>query len=221
MKKSDATRARILDAALTLLRKRGFDQTTMRDIAEAADMALGAAYYYFPSKEAILLAYYARNQDDHEARVSVALGQASGLRDKLGVVMHEKLEAVKRERKLLGAIVQRLADPSDPISAFAKETRAVRQQSMALFLRALDGEPLSPPLRQLVAPALWMLHMGFLLYFIHDRSAGQKKTHQLVDDTLDLVAPLIYLGQTPQTAPLVAQLGRTLSRAGLVDEDSP
>jgi AcrR family transcriptional regulator len=214
MKKSEATRARILDIALSLFRKRGFDKTTMRDIAEEAGLALGAAYYYFPSKEAILLAYYALNQEEHESRVLEKL--SGSLRDKLGLLMHEKLEAVKRERKLLGAIVQRLANPTDPISAFAKETKGVRQQSMALFARALEGEPLSDALKQLVTPALWMLHMGFMLYFIHDSSPKQEKTHRLVDDMLDLVVPLVYLGQSEQTAPLVSQLGRALLNAGLV-----
>ena len=178
MKKSDATRARILDRALVLFRKNGFDRTTMREIAEAAGLALGAAYYYFPSKESLLLAYYARNQLEHESRTAAALAAAHGLRDKLGVLMHEKLNAVKRERKLLGAMVQRLADPADPISAFAKQTRDVRQQSMSLFARALESEPLSAELKRLVVPALWMLHMGFLLYFIHDRSPAQAKTHR-------------------------------------------
>jgi AcrR family transcriptional regulator len=216
MKKSEATRERILDCALQLLRKRGLEKTTMREIADAAGLAIGAAYYYFPSKEAILLAYYDRNQVEHEARTAEALGATTGLRERLGLLMHEKLESVKRERKLLGAIVQRLANPADPVSAFAGQTRTVRQRSMALFARALDPEPLPDELKRLVAPALWMLHMGFLLYFVHDRSAQQKKTHQLVDDTLDFVVPLIYLGASQQTAPLVTRLAQTLVRAGLI-----
>ena len=218
MKKSEATRERILEHALQLFRKSGFEETTMRNIADAAGLAPGAAYYYFPSKESLLLAYYAHNQQEHEARTLDRITQANGLREKLGVLMYEKLHAIVRERKLLGAIVQRLADPSDPLSVFAKQTRAVRQQSMALFARALDGEPLPDELKKLVVPALWMLHMGFMLYFVHDSSKKQSKTHQLVDDTLDLVVPLIYLGASEQTAALVAQLGRTLARAGLIQE---
>src|SRR5262249_21783515 len=104
----------------------------MRQIAAAAGLALGAAYYYFPSKEAIVLAYYARNQ------AAEALPVKGTLREKLGQLMHHKLSVVQRERKLLGAIVPRLANPSDPLSAFAKETRDIRRQSMALFAGALD-----------------------------------------------------------------------------------
>jgi AcrR family transcriptional regulator len=216
MKKSDATRARILDEALRLFRRRGLEKTTMRDIAEAAGLALGATYYYFPSKEAIVLAYYAKNQAEHEARMAEALDAAVGLRARLGVVMHAKLDSVQRERKLLGAIVPRLADPSDPVSAFAATTRTVREESQALFVRALEGAPISDELRRVLAPALWMLHVGFMLYFVHDRSPKQAKTRKLVDDTLDLVAPLVQLGAMPGTAPLVAQLGRALTDAGLI-----
>lgn len=199
-----------------LFRKHGLDGTTMRDVADAAELSLGAAYYYFPSKEAILLAYYARNQRDHEAGAERALAGATTLRERLGAVMHSKLAAVRRERKLLGAIVRRLADPSDPISAFAEETRQVREQSIALFTRALEPERLPAEVRALVGPALWLLHMGFMLYFVYDGSAGQARTKRLVDDTLDLVVPLIALGALPATAPLRAQLAATLKRAGLL-----
>ena len=54
---SEQTRRQVLDTALALFRKRGFEQTTMRDVAEAAGLSLGAAYYYFKSKEALVGAY--------------------------------------------------------------------------------------------------------------------------------------------------------------------
>ena len=56
--KSDETRARILNAALDLFRRKGFDRATMREIATEAQVAPGAAYYYFESKESIVMAFY-------------------------------------------------------------------------------------------------------------------------------------------------------------------
>ena len=67
------TRERILDAALGLFRRKGFEGATMRDIARAAGMSLGAAYYYFETKEALVLAYYQRVQDQHERLVAAKL----------------------------------------------------------------------------------------------------------------------------------------------------
>ncbi len=63
------TEALILQAALELFRERGFEVTTMRNIAQAAKVATGAAYYYFPSKEAIVLAYYDQVQRRHAEKV--------------------------------------------------------------------------------------------------------------------------------------------------------
>ena len=64
-RKSEATRRKLLERALRLFQHRGVEATTMRDIARAAGLSLGAAYYYFPSKEALLFAYYEANQARH------------------------------------------------------------------------------------------------------------------------------------------------------------
>jgi len=77
MRKSEVTRTKILNAALALFRKQGFDATTMRDVAKRAGVALGAAYYYFPSKEAVVMAYYERIQDDHAVQAREAFATAA------------------------------------------------------------------------------------------------------------------------------------------------
>lgn len=50
--KAALTRQRIIDTALHLFATKVYDQTTMRDIAAAADCSLGLAYRYFASKDA-------------------------------------------------------------------------------------------------------------------------------------------------------------------------
>ena len=47
---------------MDLFREKGFEPTTMRDIAAKAGVALGGAYYYFSSKDAIVLAFYSEMQ---------------------------------------------------------------------------------------------------------------------------------------------------------------
>src|SRR6059036_423408 len=84
----ERTRELIFERALELFRVRGFEETTMRDIARAAKVATGAAYYYFPSKEAIVSAYYDRVQRAHAETVREEWKGESGLRERLGVVFH-------------------------------------------------------------------------------------------------------------------------------------
>src|ERR1700761_6104062 len=64
--KSEETRLLILETALGLFRKNSFEKTTMRDIASTAGVALGAAYYYYDSKDAMVLAFYEKAQKEME-----------------------------------------------------------------------------------------------------------------------------------------------------------
>ncbi|HYU38428.1 MAG TPA: TetR family transcriptional regulator [Acidimicrobiia bacterium] len=50
-----ARRRRVLDAALRLAERGGFDAVQMRDVATEANVALGTVYRYFTSKERLLL----------------------------------------------------------------------------------------------------------------------------------------------------------------------
>src|SRR3977135_1254380 len=62
--KAEETRSRILDAALTLFRRHGFEKATMRDIATEAGVATGAAYYYYRTKEDLVMAFYLRTDEE-------------------------------------------------------------------------------------------------------------------------------------------------------------
>jgi AcrR family transcriptional regulator len=52
----DQTKERIVDAACRTLVKRGYHETSMKDIAAEAGVAPGLAHYYFESKEDLLVA---------------------------------------------------------------------------------------------------------------------------------------------------------------------
>ncbi len=215
MKKSDVTREKILEAALRLFRKRGFDRTTMRDVADAAGLAVGAAYYYFPSKDALVLAYYDRTQEAHTALARAGMKQASTLDGRLRAVLHTKIDTIERDRKLLSALFRSIGDPASELSIFASKTRRVRDESIALFREALEPEQLPPELATSIALALWSLSMGLVLFFIHDESAHHKKTRMLVDRSVELVAPMLPMA--PMLAPMGAPLLATLREAGLTD----
>lgn len=48
------TEHRILQAALELMRERGFETVSVRDICNQANITTGAFYHHFPSKEALI-----------------------------------------------------------------------------------------------------------------------------------------------------------------------
>ena len=202
--RGEATRAKILDAALARFRKHGFEATTMRDIAEDAGVALGAAYYYFPSKDAIVLAYYDETQRLTAQRMTETFGETTDIRERLGIAFHARLDVLARDRKLLSAIFHSVADPSTDISIFGKKTKRVRDESIRLFGRAIEPSPafaaLDEDAKRVLVLSLWSLHMGVLLYFVHDRSKKQEKTRRLVDQALDMVCGLLPIA--PELAPM-------------------
>ena len=53
-RKKRETAERIYRAALKLFRQRGYDATTVEEIAQAADVAKGTFFNYFPTKDAVL-----------------------------------------------------------------------------------------------------------------------------------------------------------------------
>ncbi|HTF27109.1 MAG TPA: TetR/AcrR family transcriptional regulator [Candidatus Limnocylindria bacterium] len=199
----ERTKAVILQTALELFRRRGFEVTTMRDIARSAKVATGAAYYYFPSKEAIVAAYYDRVQRRHAEQVRVELNGRAGLRERLGAVMHSKLEILKDDRMFLGALFRYTGDPDHPLSVFGKGAHAQRSQSVAIFQEAIAGTNVSEELRQLLPWALWLVHLGMILFFIYDETEGQQRTHKLADGILDLLTQLIELTSSALVRPFV------------------
>jgi AcrR family transcriptional regulator len=54
-RKKEQTRRRIAETALGLFRDRGYDNVTVSEIAEAADVAKATLFTYFPTKESLVL----------------------------------------------------------------------------------------------------------------------------------------------------------------------
>jgi AcrR family transcriptional regulator len=222
LSKSQETRFQILQTALGLFRQRGLDDTTMRDIARAAELSLGAAYYYFPSKEAIIQAYYDEVQAEHYSRVSAALAQGGlSLLDRLRVAFHTKLDILQNDRKLLSALFRFAGQPEHPLSPLGAGTRKNRQESMATFSLALREESLADDVRAIFPSALWALHTGVLLYYIYDHSPQQKRTRNLVDGTLALLVHFLTLMNLPFLKPVRGGILSLLQDAGLLEPASP
>jgi AcrR family transcriptional regulator len=193
----EKTRVLILEKALEMFREAGFEAATIRDIAKSAKVATGATYYYFPSKEAIVAAYYDHVQVTHEAKVRELILGTTDLRERLGIVIHSKLDILKDDRKFLGALFRYAGEPDHPLSVFGKGTKSQRAHSVGIFREALADVEVSDELRQLLLWALWMMHLGAILFFIYDESTEQRRTRALVNGVLDLVAQFLKLTSAP------------------------
>jgi AcrR family transcriptional regulator len=202
-KKSEETRSRILEAALALFRKRGFEKATMRDIAQESGVALGAAYYYFDSKDALVMAFYERAQRDLDPLLEDALSKTRGLEERLQAVIDVKLRYFAPNRKLMGALSAHI-DPQHPLSPFSQETRAIRERDIEFLSSAVEGSKTRIPddLKMHLPRVLWLYQMGLLLFWVYDSSPGQARTRQLFRKSLSIVVNLIKFSSLPLMRPV-------------------
>ena len=202
--KGERTRARILEVALALLQENGYEATTMRAIAERADVSLGNAYHYFPSKEVLLQGFYARTHEEHLAACGDVLERETDFAKRLTRVMEAKLSSIEPYHRVAGAMFAAAADPESPLHPFSEESRAVREQSTTLFAQVVEGSRtrIHAEIRARLPELLWVWHIGVVMFWVHDRSAGRAKTRRLVERSIALIARLVSLASNPFLRPL-------------------
>lgn len=202
--RAEETRRSIYEAALELFREKGFEQTTMRDIAAKADVALGAAYYYFGSKDAIVLDFYREMQESSNDAILEAMQGQRKLKDRLRCVLEKRLELLAPNRKFCDALFRHAPDSKDPLSPFSEETRPIRDGAIEHLRIAVEGGDIkvSSDLKPHLPRLLWLYEMGVILFWLYDRSPDQARTQRLMEKSLGLVVNLIRFSSLPLMRPL-------------------
>ena len=112
---AQADREFVLGAAARLFRQKGFDKTTVKEIAEACDMLPGSLHYRYPSKESILV-----------DQMCLALEQASTALSEAILGENEPLEQL---RQGINAHLESLVGGSDMVYVLLFEWRSLQGQS--------------------------------------------------------------------------------------------
>lgn len=191
------TQQRIVDTALVLFQERGFDKTTMRAIAAEAGVSLGNAYYYFKGKEHLVQAFYDRSQVEHETVLRPALAGLVSLDDRLTAALRTRIDSMARYRGFASSFFRTAVDPGSPMSPFSEESAPARAAAVALYELVLEGSETKVPkaLEPRLPGLLWLLQMGIVLFWVHDRSPGSARTYALIDRAVPLVVRLIALSR--------------------------
>jgi AcrR family transcriptional regulator len=202
--KSEETGLRILNAALALFRQEGFDSATMRDIAQKAGVATGAAYYYYSSKDAIVMDFYQRSCAEMQPEIEAALENASGLEARLRELIRVKLVYFASNRAVLRALLRNGADPKHPLSPFSPQTKAIRDIDIVWFRGILVdcGVRIPRDIEPHLPGVLWFFQMGVILFWVIDESPQQIRTERLLELASKSVATLIRFSALPLMRPL-------------------
>jgi AcrR family transcriptional regulator len=202
--RAEDTRRKIYEAAMELFREKGFEETTMRDIAAKAGVALGGAYYYFSSKDAIVLAFYREMQETSTPLVGGALTDKKKLKERIRAVLDQRLKLLAPNRKFCAALFRHAPDGADPLSPFSEESRLIRDAAIEQMRVALEGEDVKIPadLRPRLPYLLWLYQMALIMFWLYDRSPDQQRTQQLMEKSLGLLVNLLRISSLPLMKPL-------------------
>jgi len=202
--KAEETAVKILDAALELFRQESFDAATMRDIAQKAGVATGAAYYYYPSKDAIVMEFYRRSCEEMQPQIQAAMERVGGLEGRLRELIRVKLLHFAPNRGVLRALLRNGADPKHPLSPFASETKQIRDIDIDWFRRILIdcGMRIPRDLEPRLPEVLWFFQMGVIFFWVIDDSPQQARTTRLLDLAVKSVTSLIRVSALPLMRPV-------------------
>ena len=129
-----AARARLYATAMQLVAARGYEATTLRDVAKEAGVSVGLLYRYFPSKQAVVIALYDELSSDY-ARHAAEMPPGRW-RERFIFALTTSLDVLEPHRVALRALTPVLVgDPDEGIFSASRSSskpwsgRAMRRNS--------------------------------------------------------------------------------------------
>jgi AcrR family transcriptional regulator len=177
----------IIKAAGRLFREKGYECTSVRDLATAVGLQSGSLFFHFKSKEEILVSLLEGGLLRAAAILERHLAKAVTPREKLSAILHGHLEAILHEERDAFYVVLRDWRTLSPSSR--KKVIALRDQyenRIAISLDELSRTGLIPQNTRLFRLFL----LGALNWTVQwYRPDGGLTIEQLADNFLDLMLP--------------------------------
>ncbi len=102
------TREGILEAAARIFSEKGFDATSMQDIAQAVHLQKASLYHHFSSKQEILVGILDQALDLINNRLEIVLSQPSSADEKLREAMISYVQTIAENQNLAGVLLLEL-----------------------------------------------------------------------------------------------------------------
>lgn len=203
--KALATRQRIMDTAWHLFATKGYDQTTMRDIAAVSECSLGLTYRYFASKEDLVLEFYRWLVVQLEELVPLL--PMTSITDRFHQLMHALLEVMAPHRLMLVALSGAALNPLSRAGVFGTEGAEVRRRARASY-HALVAEARDAPRASQVddlATLLYGVQLALVLFWLQDLSTETHQTEELLQFIHELLGRFRPLLRVPWITQLIAR----------------
>jgi len=206
--KAQRTREHILETALSLFASKGYDNTTMRDIAATADCSLGLAYRYFARKEEMVLSLYERCAMELEEEVRRLPPSPMGKR--FAQAMEADLRRMTPHRATMGALFAAGLAPDSEVAVLGEGVAELRARVWSIIKVVVTGASDAPRPKQVeqMTTLLYAAHLLTVMFWLQDRSAGQAKTRELLVFAQEMLGRLRPVLGLPLVAKPLARLAR-------------
>ncbi len=181
--RAQRSRLRVLEAAVELFGDRGFEGAKFKDIAERAGVSVGLACRYFPTKEHLALALYARLADELEAWAATEMPNGT-VAARFAAAARQKLAILGPHRRALTALAARAIDPTARAAVVgpgAEVVRATVSGVFSLVVRGATDAPAGDQAAEALARTLYALHLLVVLVFLEDLSDGAAVALESID----------------------------------------
>lgn len=181
------TRERLYRAALELFGERGFLETTVEDITEAADVGKGTFFNYFPTKEHVLAAYGGERIAAVERALEKARATSGSVLEVLGALATDSAGQSHENPAVLRAIYAAHASCAPVRAELQKRMRTSRKiLAEIISLAQKRGEIRSDAAPIELARLIQTVVMGFTMAW-----ALNPETHfqSTASKTWNLIAP--------------------------------
>ena len=158
------SRLRILESATTLFATRGFEATSIKDVAAEAELSVGLVCRYFPTREHLALALYGRLADELAA-IAVDLPDGT-VTTRFEALMRARIAQCERQRRPLTALLGKAVDPESQLYALGPatdSTRAKIQGALRVVLACARDAPRKEEELVQQAQLLYTLQLGVVL----------------------------------------------------------
>jgi AcrR family transcriptional regulator len=134
----DVTRERIFDALARLMYERGYDSTSLADVAEAAGLARTAMYNYFPDKESLLVEHVGRETDRYVAQLRDALREVDDPVGQMRAYIRHQLTYFSENHLPPGPALRHLL-PQDAFGKILDHVQALEDALLSILRAGVDG----------------------------------------------------------------------------------
>jgi AcrR family transcriptional regulator len=195
-----------------MIARRGYEATTMREIAGEAGVSVGLLYRYFPSKQAVIVALYDQLSTEYARR---AAAMRSGTwRTRFLFALETSLEVLKPHRVALRALIPVLVgDPDDGV--FAEGTAFSRVRVQRIFEDSVASASDAPkaPVAGALGRLLYLVHLAVLLWWLLDKTPKQHATDALVALTRQVLPSAALTLRLPPIRRFVTALDELIREA--------